>query len=63
MHVYLGLPLLFTSQSSAPAWLCTCAAWEAFICQTAPFPLAGNKNSTFIWSKSSQGVTWPNNKR
>lgn len=28
-----------------------------------PLPLADNKNSTFIWSKSSQGVIWPNNKR
>lgn len=26
-------------------------------------PLVDNKNSTFIWSKSSQGVTWPNNER
>lgn len=48
--------------------LCSSMAWhscslDATIRQAALFPLVGNKNSTFIWSKSSPGVTWPHNER
>lgn len=56
----LNIIYFFVLSNSEALYMCCLGSRYLSNC---PVPLADNKNSTFIWSKSSQGVTWPNNKR
>lgn len=56
----LNIIYFFVLSNSEALYMCCLGSRYLSNC---PLPLADNKNSTFIWSKSSQGVTWPNNKR